>query len=49
MAEDDSWKAADFRNKVILKFEEKIQQMEQGPARTAKELEERVRTFSINN
>ena len=42
MGDEDNWKTPEFRNKVISKFDEKIDQMEQRPARSAKELEERV-------
>ena len=42
MGDEDNWKTAEFRQKVITKFEEKINDMETKPARSANELEQRV-------
>lgn len=46
--DDNAWKTQDFRQKIISKFDERIEQMEHAPERSSKELEERVFQKSSN-
>ncbi|KAF2365791.1 Mediator of RNA polymerase II transcription subunit 15 [Trinorchestia longiramus] len=42
MGDENAWKTPEFRQKIISKFDEKIEEMTKAPERSSEELESRI-------